>query len=153
VSEADEQQYGVSRLIAFSDGVFGFAITLLITTIPTVLPGITALSTPRATWTHLVALLPNFAAYALTFYIVGNYWTIHHRLFRLIIKYDNPLLWLNLTLLLFIAFLPVPTAFLGRYGDNRVITAFYAATQAVICLVFLALGQYAEGDIGWSTPR
>ncbi len=34
MQEVDEQQYGVSRLVAYCDGVFGFAITLLITTIP-----------------------------------------------------------------------------------------------------------------------
>jgi uncharacterized membrane protein len=34
MQEAENQQYGVSRIVAFSDAVFAFAITLLILTIP-----------------------------------------------------------------------------------------------------------------------
>jgi uncharacterized membrane protein len=34
MQDAENQQYGVSRVVAFSDAVFAFAITLLILTIP-----------------------------------------------------------------------------------------------------------------------
>ena len=34
----EQQQYGISRLVAFSDGVFGFAITLLIINVISAFP-------------------------------------------------------------------------------------------------------------------
>jgi uncharacterized membrane protein len=143
--EADEQQYGLSRLLAFSDGVFGFASTLLITTIPITLSGVSSLSSNKVVVSQLLTLLPNFFAYALSFYMIGTYWMVHHRLFRRIVKYDVPLMWINLALLLFVAFLPVPTAFLGRYGSNAVITAFYGANLTIVSLLYVILSQHAEG--------
>jgi uncharacterized membrane protein len=141
--EPDENQYGLARLLAFCDGVFGFAITLLITTIPFSLGNLPSSATNEQIVQQLRVLLPSFSAYILSFFIVGNYWFIHHRIFRLITKHSTLLLWLNLTLLLCIAFLPVPTAFLGRYGENSIITALYAITQTAIALIFLIMFWYA----------
>jgi uncharacterized membrane protein len=142
--ETEKQQYGVSRLVAFSDGVFGFAITLLITTIPLSLEGLPLSANDEQIRQHLLSLLPNLYSYILSFYIIGNYWFIHHRLFQNISKFDTPFLWLNLTLLLFIAFLPVPTSLLGRYGDSSIITALYAVTQTLITLAYLTMWWYAH---------
>ena len=142
--ETDDQQYGISRLVAFCDGIFGFAITLLITTIPFSLGNLPPSATNEQFIVALRTLLPSFFAYVLSFYIVGNYWVVHHRMFRHIIKYDFVLLWLNLTLLLFIVFLPLPTALLGRYGNNALVTALYALTQAIIASLFLVMEWYAS---------
>ncbi len=142
--DIDDQQYGVSRLVAFSDGVFGFAITLLITTIPFSLGNLPPSATNEQIVQQLGVILPGFYAYVLSFYMVGNYWLVHHRMFSRIIKYDTNFLWLNLTLLLLIAFLPVPTAFLGRYGNNSIITAMYALTQTVITFIYLLITWYAS---------
>lgn len=142
--EIDDQQYGVSRLVAFCDGVFGFAITLLITTIPFSLGNLPSSATNAQILQQLSLLLPGFYAYVLSFYMVGNYWLVHHRMFRQIIKYDATFLWLNLTLLLFIAFLPVPTALLGRYANSSIITALYALTQTVITVIYLLITWYAS---------
>ena len=144
MSEIDDQQYGVSRLVAFCDGVFGFAITLLITTIPFSLGNLPTSASNGQLVQQLPGLLPGLYAYTLSFFMVGNYWVVHHRIFRHIIKYDNVLLWLNLTLLFFIVFLPVPTAFLGRYGDNSLIVALYAVVQIVIICMYLILSWYAS---------
>ena len=142
--EPDKQQYGLSRLLAFCDGVFGFAITLLIITIPFSLRGLPPSATYAQTVQQLSYLLPSLYAYVLSFFIVGNYWFNHHQMFRQFIKYDALLLWLNLTLLLFIVFLPVPTSFLGLYGENSVIADLYATTLLVITLIYLIMNWYAS---------
>jgi uncharacterized membrane protein len=144
MSETDEQQYGVSRLVSFSDGVFGFAITLLITTIPFSFEGLPSSASDAQIVPHLLALWPNVFAYTLSFFMVGNYWIVHHRMFRHIIKYDSTLLWINLTLLFLIAFLPLPTAFLGRHAQSSIITALYATTQTLLCLILLIMSWYTS---------
>ena len=141
--EADEQQYSISRLVAFSDGVFGFAITLLITTIPFSLEGLPPSPGTEQVEQHLLSLWPYLYSYILSFYIIGYYWIIHHRILQQIIKTDSPLLWLNLTLLLFIVFLPVPTSFMSRYRDSAIITALYAAIQVLIWLAYVSMSWYA----------
>jgi uncharacterized membrane protein len=151
MSEADEQQYGVSRLVSFSDGVFGFAITLLITTIPFSL-AIPVPVTNMHTVQALLALLPQLYAYVFSFFMVGNYWIVHHRTFQRYTKFNTTLLWINLSLLLFIAFLPFPTALLGRYGSNSVITAMYATTQFMISLIYVLMEWYAFSHALISPP-
>jgi uncharacterized membrane protein len=45
--------------------------------------------------------------------VIVRFWVIHHLAFRLIARYDLRLIWLNLLLLMFLAFLPFPRAVLG----------------------------------------
>lgn len=142
MQSVQEQQYGVSRLIAFSDGVFGFAITLLVTSIPE--PKFPPNVSNQAIVLQLWDLLPNFYSYAFSFYMVGVYWLVHHRTFRYIIKFDQTLLWINLSELLFIAFLPFSTYLVGTYGHSSVITAFYAANLSTISLIYSFLWWHAS---------
>ncbi|HXM53795.1 MAG TPA: TMEM175 family protein, partial [Candidatus Dormibacteraeota bacterium] len=68
--------YGVGRLLAFSDGVFAIAITLLVLSIPVPdIPhglGIAEANTRLAA--GLGGLVPSFAGFALSFFLVGSNW-------------------------------------------------------------------------------
>jgi uncharacterized membrane protein len=139
----EQQQYGISRLLAFSDGVFGFAITLLIVNVIGAFPPLPSSATNEQIGKALLGLWSSFFAYALSFYLVGIYWVAHHRMFRYIIKYNTTLLWLNLTMLLFVVLLPFSTSLLDKYNHNSVIVAFYAATLAMISLCSIILWEYA----------
>jgi uncharacterized membrane protein len=129
-----------SRLEAFSDGVFAIAITLLIIEVrpPDAAPDELAVD--------LISLWPSYAAYAVSFVIIGIIWVNHHEIFEGIRAVDRPLLFLNLLLLLTVAFLPFPTALLGEYirdGDNaHIAAAVYGANMTLIGLAFIALWTY-----------
>ena len=142
MQEAQSQEYAVSRLVAFSDAVYGFAITLLITTLS--FPDLSPSTSDGQIIRQLLAYLPRFFSYVLSFYIVAVYWVSHHRAFRYIVKFDNRMLWINLTLLLFIAFLPFPTFLLGTRGDSPVVTALYAVTLSVISFFSYILWWYSS---------
>src|SRR5215469_17210406 len=107
---ADE---GVGRILALSDGVFAIAITLLILeiAIPATTPGA---ALPKA----LLGLWPRYLAYVLSFVVIARFWVTHHVAFRLIARYDNVLIWLNLLLLMFVSFLPFPTAVVGAHNGS-----------------------------------
>jgi uncharacterized membrane protein len=143
LQEEEERWYGVSRIVPFSDGVFAFAITLLIISI---LPYADFTSSPSAEqfFQRLFSLKFHFLSYVLSFYVIGLYWQTHHRFFRYIIKFDAGLFLINLTLLLCIAFLPFPTDLLGRYGDASIIAAFYAGVLTMLSLLHLLLWWYAS---------
>jgi len=91
----------------------------------------------------LVELWPSYAAYVVSFAIIGIIWVNHHAIFERITVVDRPLLFLNLLLLLTVAFLPFPTALLGEYirgGDNaKVAAAVYSANMTLIGLAFFAV--------------
>jgi uncharacterized membrane protein len=120
---ADE---GLGRLLALTDGVFAIALTLLV--IQIALPEGTSDARLGAA---LVALGPHYFAYVLSFAVIARFWIAHHAAFRYIRRYDDTLIWLNLLLLMLVAFLPFPTSVLGEHGNTPTGATFYGA--ALVC--------------------
>jgi len=128
-----------NRLEAFSDGVFAIAITLLVLEIK-VPPG-------ESLGPGLLHLWPSYLAYAISFIVIGAIWINHHAMFKWIVRADQALLLLNTLHLMFIAFLPFPTAVLAEAFHSRsgqdVATAFYAGTLTTIGILVTAMWWYA----------
>lgn len=128
-----------SRLEAFSDGVFAIAITLLVLEIKVPPGGALAIG--------LVQLWPSYLAYAISFIVIGAIWINHHAMFDWIVRADQRLLLLNTLHLMFIAFLPFPTAVLAEAfhtnSGQDVAAAFYAGTLTIIGLLVNAMWWYA----------
>ncbi len=117
--------FGLERLVFFTDAVFAIAITLLAIEIR--IPE----GTPDADLqAALAALIRPFAAFVLSFAVIGVYWLAHHRMFRYIVRWSPGLLAWNLVLLFFVVLQPVVTAILGRYGNLALPVILYAATLA-----------------------
>jgi uncharacterized membrane protein len=123
-NSADDRVLG--RLIAFSDGVFAIAITLLI--IGVVIPEGTTDFNLNAV---LSSLWPNYLAFLISFFVIGLYWIVHVRQFRFVRKYDSALLWLNLLFLLFIVIMPFTTSIVSRY-ESQTAVIIYAANVACV---------------------
>lgn len=138
----EQEDLGLERLVFFSDAVFAIAITLLVLEIR--LPALEGAVSDAALRSALLALWPRFLSFLISFLVVAVFWVGHHRRFRFIRRYDSRLIWLNLLLLMSVAFVPFPTSILGEYG-NRTATIFYALTIAWIGLVQLGLWLYASG--------
>ncbi|MCB0155840.1 MAG: DUF1211 domain-containing protein, partial [Anaerolineae bacterium] len=131
---------GLERLIFFSDAVFAIAITLLALQIR--LPLSQGEVTNAALLKSLLAIWPDYLAYTLSFLVIGVFWIGHHRKFRYIQRYDGNLLFLNLLLLMAIAFTPFPSSVLSEYG-NRTATIFYALVMTVTGLLSASIWWYA----------
>lgn len=139
------------RLEAFSDGVFAVAITLLILNIK--IPGIDlpASQLPddsgNGLWHALLDEWPMLAAYITSFATIGVMWLNHHRMFTHIKRTNTPLMLLNLLLLLFIVFVPVPTALLAEYLvrlDLHTAAILYGGTFFLTACCFNILWRYAS---------
>jgi uncharacterized membrane protein len=135
---------GTERIEAFSDGVFAIAITLLILDI----------KIPRAEGTVdllriLLGLWPSYFAYVLSFIMIGIYWANHHYIFKLFERTNHALNLLNLLLLMFIAFLPLPTQVLGEYildeANQTTAATFYAVGLLLPAAAWLLVWLYAVG--------
>jgi uncharacterized membrane protein len=129
-----------SRLEAFSDGVFAIAITLLVLEI----------KVPAHSSNLSHALLhewPSYFAYAVSFLTIGIMWVNHHQLFRLVHETDRKLLFVNLGLLMCIAFVPFPTAivaeFVERSGEARAAVLLYGLTLTLTALFWQLLWYWA----------
>jgi uncharacterized membrane protein len=140
--EADrERAYGIGRLMAFSDGVFAIAITLLVLNVP--VPNIAQADAMSRLPAALLATGPLLLTFALSFFLVGFYWIRHHQLFMQLIDVDVWLLWLNLVVLFFVCLLPFSSGVVGRYSSTVVGAEVYAVNLAAIALSFTALNVYA----------
>ena len=131
-----------TRLESFSDGVFAIAITLLVLTI--------AQPTDYSQLGRQLAdNWPSFAAYVVSFIVIGIMWLNHHSVFSHFARIDRGLVSLNLLLLLTIAFLPYPTGIFGqalRTGGDAARTAAvaYSITMAINAYCWAALWLYAS---------
>jgi uncharacterized membrane protein len=133
--------FGLGRIAFFSDAVIAIAITLLVLDIR--LPefnGDPADQLPRA----LFDLWPRYGSFLLSFLVVGTYWWGHHRLFRVVRRYDETFIWLNILLLVCIAFIPFASSVLGEHGDQPSAAVFYAVVIAATGLAGATLWAYAS---------
>jgi uncharacterized membrane protein len=128
------------RLIFLSDGVFAIAMTLLV--VGLALPTLTS-SDPAKLTQALLDLGPKYFSFGVSFLVVALYWTSHQRIFGYLVRADAQLVWLNVLLLLCIAFQPFPTSVIGSYDSAPAVT-LYAATLSVTGFAVLALWLYAS---------
>jgi uncharacterized membrane protein len=134
---------GKGRLEAFSDGVFAIAITLLVLTIP--LP-----HHYRHLGDTLVDQWPAYAAYLVSFAVIGIMWLNHHTVFGHFDHVDRNLVYLNLALLATVVFVPYPTGVFGealqRGQGERVAAVFYSVVMTINAVTWAALWLYGSAN-------
>ncbi|HWD39380.1 MAG TPA: TMEM175 family protein [Fimbriimonas sp.] len=129
------EQNETARIEAFSDGVFAIAITLLVLEI----------KQPEAREGLLPGLLHEWPAYwgfVVSFLTILIMWINHHRMFRMIHKGDDWLLFCNGLLLMAVTFVPFPTGVLAAHltdKDPRAAALFYSGTFVVIAIFYNVL--------------
>jgi uncharacterized membrane protein len=135
------KEIGTSRIEAFSDGVFAIAATLLVLEIG-VRPG------SGAHLGHaLVKIWPSYLAYVTSFVTIGIIWVNHHHNMRAIDRADRTFMFINLLLLLDVAFIPFPTKLVAtylRHSGERTAVIAYAATLLVMALLYTIWWRYAR---------
>lgn len=134
----EEDSVEFSRIVAFSDGVFAIAITLLVLNlhIPEHLQGE---SVADALWDQNGDLL----AYALSFAVIGRLWIVHHRFFGEITHFDSRLMGLNLLYLGFVVLIPFTSEVLGDHGDTTAGVILYAVNLSLTNFIGAAMFLYA----------
>ena len=130
---------GIGRILALSDGVFAIAILLIIAI------AIPATTSDAGLSGALLRLWPRYLAYVLSFLVIARFWVTHHLAFQLIARYDATLVWLNLLLLMLVAFLPFPTAVLGEHIGSPAAAVLYAISVGLAGVASAAYWWYASG--------
>ena len=131
----------VTRLEAFSDGVFAIAITLLVLEIavPAVSEGDLLIA--------VIELWPSYLGYLISFTTIGAIWVGHTAITHYLHAVDAGLLRLNLLLLLVVAFIPFPTGLLAENieepANERVAATIYGGTLLAASVVLSAVWRYA----------
>lgn len=107
---------GIERLLALSDGVVAIALTLLV--LQLAVPMVADAGSPSQLAHKLGSMRDQFSSYLIAFYVIAQYWLVHHRVFRTVSGHDESLAWWNFAFLLTITLVPFTSALLGKYADN-----------------------------------
>ena len=132
----------LSRLLALSDGIFAFAMTLLV--LGLVVPA--GFGSKSDVVAFLQGLWPDFLAYLLGFLVIYLYWRQHGQVFRYVVSFDWTISNLNVLFLLFVAMMPFLTILLAAAGQSVFVVWLYAGIQVSAGLTLLVLWKYATGS-------
>ncbi|MCV2350721.1 TMEM175 family protein [Paucibacter sp. Y2R2-4] len=123
---------GKTRLEAFSDGVLAIIITIMVL----------ELKVPHdASPSALMALLPVFLSYVLSFLYVGIYWNNHHHMLHTCKQVTSRILWANLNLLFWLSLLPFATGWMGENHFAATPSALYGVVLLISALSYWLLQQ------------
>jgi uncharacterized membrane protein len=127
-----------NRLEAFSDGVFAVAITLLVLEI--------GIPEGDDLWRKLGDEWPSFAAFFVSFWVIGIIWVNHHGVIDHLKRADRGVLYLNLLLLMSVVLIPFATALMAEHlnsgEDEHVAAAVYAGSFVLMAVAFGVLWEY-----------
>jgi uncharacterized membrane protein len=141
----------LERLVNLTDAALAITLTLMMLEIR--LPTSAAGMSDSTLLSALGELLPRLYAYALSFVVVGIFWSSHRQKFRHLIRADAVVVWLDIAFLLILGLVPFVTGLIAENG-GRVATIAYAAVMAGLSVILLILWSYAiaAGLIDASTP-
>jgi uncharacterized membrane protein len=146
----------LSRIISLTDGVFAFALTLLVLglTVPVITtPGLSAGQVSGQLGAGLNHDWQAFLGYVFAFVMIAIWWTYHHRIFRYIERYDTVLMWTNMAILLEIAVMPFVLQVYTKYSSAQVAVILFAVLQLATGLTLNILWRYASGGHRLVNPQ
>jgi uncharacterized membrane protein len=126
-SHSGDDLPGVERLLALSDGVVAIAITLLVLQLN--VPPAAKVTDPTSAY-ELARQLGKGAdeliSYVISFYVIAQFWLVHHRVFRRIAGQREGLAWWNFAFLFTITLMPFTSDLLGKYSANPLAVDIFA---------------------------
>ncbi|MDD1657787.1 MAG: DUF1211 domain-containing protein [Methanomicrobiales archaeon] len=128
----DHQVYGVTkaRIEALTDGIFAFAMTLLVTTLE--IPEVSGVTHSTDVARIIIENIPGFLHYVIAFAALAGFWVGHHMQFHALRFVDRTMIWLNISLLLFVALVPFSADLVGDYSDIALSSLIFETNLFVI---------------------
>jgi len=133
---ATESTYPVERTITLTDAVVAIAMTLLVLPLVDLAPEAASSGWAQFLDEHGSVLL----GFVLSFLVVYVFWLVHEQAFATVRQVGPALRALNMLWLLVVAFLPFPTAVVGRQATTTT-TPVYIGTMFVLSALSSAITQ------------
>ena len=146
----------VERLAALSDGIFAFAMTVLVLDLR--VPALESVHNERDLWHALAALSPRLLMYMMSFLTLGIFWVGQQTQLNHLSASNIRLSWIHIGFLFFVTVIPFSTALLAEFIAYRI--ALLAYWLNVLCLgaaLYLSWGcatksGLVKDDIGPDVP-
>lgn len=128
-----------TRLEAFSDGVLAIIITIMVL----------ELKVPHGNDLNaIVALLPVFLSYILSFINVGIYWNNHHHMLYPVDKINGKVMWANMHLLFWLSLIPFTAAWMGENHLAQLPVALYGLVLFMSAIAYTILSKILIAQAG-----
>ena len=139
------------RLELFSDAVIAVAITVLVLNLPLTGASGSLLQALASRWAA-------FAAFGISFALIGCVWVSHYRLLRMVREPDGVVLFVNLAVLLSVVLVPFGTSTIATFvtspeAQSHLAAALFSGILAFMSLTFYSLHQLVIRRAGVSGPR
>ena len=131
----------LERLSALSDGVFAFAMTLLVLDIR--VPPVEGIHGEGDLWRALLGLAPRLGMYLMSFLTLGIFWLGQQTQIQFLARGDRNLAWLHVAFLAAIALLPFSTGLLAEFMAFRVALLVYWFNILIIGVALYVTWSYA----------
>lgn len=130
-----------ARVDALSDGVYAFAMTLLVLDIR--LPEGLDLTSAAELWAHLAGLWHQTLTYLISFFVLGAFWRGGIEVRPSGEHVGGGAVHLALLALFFVTTVPFSSGLVGRYGNFAPAVLVYAGNMAALCGLTIAM-RYAD---------
>jgi uncharacterized membrane protein len=131
----------VERVAALSDGVFAFAMTVLVLNLHA--PASAAIHSEHALWSALTNLAPSLTTYLMSFLTLGIFWVGQQTQLSHLTQSDRDLAWIHLLFLLVVTMVPFSTALLAAFITYRLALAIYWLNILLLGALLYASWHYA----------
>ena len=131
----------LERLSALSDGLFAFAMTLLVLDIR--VPPMEGIHGEGDLWRALLGLAPRVGMYLVSFLTLGIFWLGQQTQIQYLARGDRNLAWLHIAFLASIALLPFSTALLAEFMTFRLALLVYWLNILIIGIALYLTWSYA----------
>ena len=149
LSAQERRNADPGRLLAFTDGVFAIIITILVLELKA-----PDLGSGQSLSHALRETRPTFVAFAVSFLLIGMYWSWHRSAFAQVRYIDRNALWLNLVFLLPVAMIPFAASVLGEFPSSSTALHLYGIVLIAATLLRVVLDSYLLRHPGllWRAP-
>jgi len=131
------------RIRSLMDGIFAFAMTLLVLNL--ILPD--PMNLPPETQVHdmLLEQGQSFFNYALSFLLLAIFWMIHTQQLHIIKETNFAHLWMNMLILMFIVLVPFSASMMSDYSDDTLANLAFALNMFIIGILYYLNWHFAIG--------
>lgn len=143
----------LERLAALSDGVFAFALTLLVLDLR--LPEAGTIHSEHELWHTLILLSPSIVMYLMSFLTLGIFWNGQQTQMNYLAQCNRDLTWMYIAFLFAVTLTPFSTKLLAAFLAYRTALVAYWLNILLMGAVLYSCWRYASraGLIKEDAPR
>lgn len=132
----------VDRLAALSDGVFAFAMTLLVLDLR--VPPVGKVSSESDLVAQLLLIAPHLIPYAMSFLLLGIFWVGQQTQHNALSRADRTLTWITIAFLFVVTLTPFSAGLLASFITYRTALLVYWLNIVLLGIMVMWTWRYAE---------